>query len=103
MTPLWNLSGEFVGWLEDHKFYDAEGKRYGTYSTDLVYDHTGKYKGEVFLRGNHLRIGFSVKIGLAEAPIYSGIPFDKSNDSNRREPLSNVIPLKEDGFIDPSF
>ncbi len=48
MKPVWKISGDFYGWISDNgSFYNSNGKRQGTFQNDILYNHRGKYCGEL--------------------------------------------------------
>lgn len=48
MKAVWSISGKFYGWItENGAFYKPNGKRRGTFQDPIIYDHEGKYLGEL--------------------------------------------------------
>jgi hypothetical protein len=93
MKAVWKISGEFFGWIsESGSFFNSQGKRHGTFQNNTLYNHNGKYSGELV---NDIFIGY-----------YSGRRFLHGPECYLDgevylEPLLPKDPLSGSIYIDP--
>jgi len=93
MKPVWKISGDFYGWISDNgSFYNSNGKRQGTFQNDILYNHKGKYYGELV---NEDFIGYNEDRDVLEGPeCYLG-------GEIYMEPLLAKEPFDAIGYVNP--
>ena len=95
---IFRLSGEYIGFMKDAKFYSTNGEYCGWLEGEHVWDKEGFYRGKMVTLNDHTYI---LKDTLLVDPPQR--PLKNESPTEQLQPQLNIDPLTQPFNIKDSF